>query len=128
MEFAAMHDKSLPPARYEHDDVTGSFIWIGSATIALLLLATAWVVFTIFPDTLSGPFLGLPLPEYPAPRLQVSSRADMEKFYAEELRRLDSVGWVDKTNGKVHIPISVAMRLVASRGIQDWPSPARRPP
>jgi hypothetical protein len=52
----------------------------------------------------------------------------MEKFYAEEMRRLNSAGWVDEAIGKVHIPISVAMRVVASQGIPDWPAPARRPP
>jgi hypothetical protein len=123
-----MHDKPLPPARHEAQDVSGPFIWIGSASIAVLVLAMALVVFVIYPHTLSDRFLRLPLPQYPAPRLQVSTRADMERFYAEEMHRLNNVGWVDKGSGKVHIPISVAMHLVASRGIQDWPSPARRPP
>jgi hypothetical protein len=123
-----MHDKPLGPARHESQDVGGVFIWIGSAFIAALVLALAWMVVVIFPQSLSDRFLRLPLPQYPAPRLQVSTRADMEKFYAEEMRRLNSVGWVDRASGKVHIPISVAMRAVASQGIPDWPAPARRPP
>jgi hypothetical protein len=123
-----MHDKPLSPARHEPKDVGGAFIWIGAALIAALVVALAWVVTVIFPESPSDRFLRLPLPQYPAPRLQVSTRADMEKVYAEEMRRLDSVGWVDRASGKVHIPISAAMRVVASRGIPDWPSSARRPP
>jgi hypothetical protein len=123
-----MHDKSLSPARHEPKDVGGAFIWIGAAFIAALVLALAWVVVAIFPESPSDRFLRSPLPQYPAPRLQVSTRADMEKFYAEEMRRLNSAGWVDEAIGKVHIPISVAMRVVASQGIPDWPAPARRPP
>jgi hypothetical protein len=123
-----MHDKSLSPARHEPKDVGGAFIWIGAASIAALVLTLAWVVMVIFPGSLSDRFLRLPLPQYPAPRLQVSTRADMEKFYAEEMRRLNSVGWVDRASGKVHIPISAAMRVAASQGIPDWPAPARRPP
>ena len=87
-----MHDKSLPPARHEPKDVGGAFIWIGSATIAVLVLVMALTVLAIFPHSLSGRFLGLPLPQYPAPRLQVSTDADMARFYAEEMRRLNSVG------------------------------------
>jgi hypothetical protein len=123
-----MHDKPLLPARHEAKDVSAPFIWTGAASIAVLVLAMALVVFVIFPHSLPDRFLRLPLPQYPAPRLQVSTRADMERFYAEEMRRLNSVGWVDKASGKAHIPISDAMRLIASRGIPDWPSPARRSP
>jgi hypothetical protein len=123
-----MHDKPLGPARHEAKDVGNAFIWIGAAFIAALVLALAFVVMVIFPDSLSGRFLRLPLPQYPAPRLQVSTRADMERFSAEEMHRLNSVGWVDRASGKVHIPISDAMHLVASRGIKDWPSPERGPP
>src|SRR5262245_9181148 len=74
-ECAAMHDKLLPSARHEPTDVSAPFIWIGSASIAILVLAMVLVVSVIYPHTLSDRFLRLPLPQYPAPRLQVSTRA-----------------------------------------------------
>jgi hypothetical protein len=51
----------------------------------------------------------------------------MAKFYAQEMSRLNSTGWVDKQRGIAHIPIADAMRLTAQQGIPDWPNSPTRP-
>ncbi|MBV9118589.1 MAG: hypothetical protein JOY63_14640, partial [Acetobacteraceae bacterium] len=43
----------------------------------------------------------------------------------QELDRLNSLGWVDRAKGLVHVPIDQAMRMVAKEGIKDWPAPAQ---
>jgi hypothetical protein len=101
-----MAEKALPAAQYEPRDVGGSFIWAGATLVLATVVALAF----------------LPLPLYPAPRLQPSPRADMARFYAEEMQWLNSTGWVDKAHAIVHIPISDAMREVAKAGIPGWPT------
>lgn len=72
--------------------------------------------------------VGMPVPNFPAPALQSSPRADMAAFLQAELTRLNGTGWVDRAHGIVHIPIADAMRRVAEDGIAGWPTPreARR--
>ena len=96
-----MPEKLLVPARHEPTDVGARFIWIGVA----LLLA-----------------------QYPNPQLQPSPSKDMAKFYAEEMRWLNSTGWVDKTRAIVHIPIADAMTKVVQEGIPGWPTPQEKRP
>ena len=52
----------------------------------------------------------------------------MERFYKDELLRLNGVGWIDKANGVAHIPITDAMRKVAEENIPGWPGSAEKPP
>lgn len=117
---------SIPAARREARDVSARFIAIaftmlltGVATVGLL----CWWIFPGAPhhDLLPAP---APAPAYPAPRLQASPRQDMAAFYRAEMVRLNSVGWVDRANGIVHIPIEQAMRMIAKDGIKDWPKPS----
>jgi hypothetical protein len=63
-----------------------------------------------------------PLPDYPAPKLQSDPTTDLRLFTAQELSRLNSTGWADKSHGIVHIPIDDAMRRIAAHGIPDWPA------
>jgi hypothetical protein len=117
-----MAEKALPAAQYEPRDVGGSFIWAGATLVLATVVALAFLVLWLFPDSISDRTLHLPLPLYPAPRLQPSPRADMARFYAEEMQWLNSTGWVDKAHAIVHIPISDAMREVAKAGIPGWPT------
>jgi hypothetical protein len=69
----------------------------------------------------------LPLPVYPAPRLQSDSAADMRAFHAQQMRQLESTGWADEAHGVVHIPIVDAMHIVGREGIPGWPAPETPP-
>jgi hypothetical protein len=86
-------------------------------------------VYWLYPQSRLDRTLSLPLPVYPAPRLQPNPPEDLKKFRASELSILESTGWVDKTDGVIHIPIGEAMRLVAHEGVPGWPTapPARAP-
>ena len=55
--------------------------------------------------------------EAPEPRLQKAPVADMNMMRLDEMQRLNSYGWVDKSAGVAHIPIERAMDLVAQRGL-----------
>jgi len=98
---------------------------------ALLLtsvLALALLDLWLYPGATIDRTMRLPLPRYPNAQLQPTPREDMAKFYDEEMRRLNGVGWIDKAHGVVHISISDAMRKVAQDGIPGWPAPTEKPP
>ena len=97
---------------------------MGAAVAVCLgtLILCAGLVFALYPESISDVTLHLPLATYPSPRLQPSPPADMRAFHAQEMRRLNGTGWVDKAQGVVHIPIEEAMRKVAADGIPGWPA------
>jgi hypothetical protein len=55
----------------------------------------------------------------PQPRLQVDPLADRQAVLGPE-RLAATYGWTDKARGRAHVPVEVAMRLLAARG---WPEP-----
>ncbi len=58
----------------------------------------------------------------PYPRLESGPLAPRARLNAEESARLSSFGWVDKASGTVHIPIDLAIEIVARQGISETPS------
>lgn len=125
----AESERAIPDARHEASDVGERFIWGALALLLFSLTAIGLFIWWLFPQSVPDRTLRPPLPVYPAPRLQPSPSADMRQFYAAEMQRLNSVGWVDKAHGIVHIPIADAMRKVAQEGIPGWPAaPERRSP
>ncbi len=121
-------ERTIPVARHEVSDVSERFVWGAFALVLSSLLAIALLALWLFPQSLLDRTIREPLPEYPTPRLQPSPRADMREFYAEEMERLNSTGWVDKEHGVVHIPIAGAMRQVVHDGIPGWPTAAAKQP
>lgn len=57
--------------------------------------------------------------EFPAPRLEVKSGANLAELRAAEDVDLNSYGWVDRNAGTVRIPIDRAMQLILERGLPD---------
>lgn len=121
-------EKVIPDARREVSDVGERFIWSAFAFLLVSLVAIALLILWLFPGSIQDQTIRRPLPAYPAPRLQPSPRADMQKFYAEEMQHLNSTGWIDKTHGTLHIPIADAMRKIAEEGIKDWPTAQGKQP
>jgi hypothetical protein len=60
---------------------------------------------------------GQQAPKPPAPRLQQYPDREMTAFRAVEEGTLGSYGWIDKSTGRVHIPIDEAIRLTLERGL-----------
>jgi magnesium-transporting ATPase (P-type) len=54
-----------------------------------------------------------PIP--PGPRLQVNPQADFQEYLRNQQETLKSYGWVSRAEGKVRIPINVAMELVVEK-------------
>jgi hypothetical protein len=59
----------------------------------------------------------------PAPRLEVAPRAALDALRREEDALLQSYGWVDRSQGRVRIPIDRALELIEQRGLPVRPAP-----
>jgi hypothetical protein len=57
----------------------------------------------------------------PGPRLETDAQAQLQRFRAEEEKRLNGYYWVDKQKGIVHIPIEQAMKKLAATGVPGFP-------
>jgi hypothetical protein len=116
-----MPEPILPPSRYENADASSRAALIAFPAILAGLLLSVLLLVWIYPGTTVDRRLPSPIPNYPSPRLQSDPAADMAKFRATELARLNNAGWDDRAKGLGHIPIDDAMRRVAAAGIPDWP-------
>jgi hypothetical protein len=116
-----MSDEALAPPRHELSDVGLRFVLVAVAGLVVGLVAMLALAAWLFPGTIGARFVPVHLPHPATPALQANPRADMAAFRREELQRLNSVGWIDKAAGRVHIPIAEAMRKVAAEGIAGWP-------
>ncbi|HXT80358.1 MAG TPA: hypothetical protein VN702_12390 [Acetobacteraceae bacterium] len=117
-----MPEHALPPARHEHQDVSFRPLLAGAVLLAAALLVVLAVTGVVFPVHRLDQPIRRQLPTAATPRLQPDDRAEMPAFYAQEMQRLHSAGWVDRQNGIVHIPIDQAMQDIAQRGIPGWPT------
>jgi len=61
------------------------------------------------------------------PRLVTAEPAVLAEFRAQEDAFLASYGWVEKDKGIARLPIDVAMKIVAERGVPRFPPPAPSP-
>lgn len=62
-----------------------------------------------------------PTDRFPKPSLQLDDVADMNLYRQSVTARLNSYGYIDKSAGIVHIPIDVAMGIVAKQGLPTRP-------
>lgn len=120
-----MSEQALPPARHERRDVGFSPMAIGLGIGALFVVLLVLVIGFVFPVHRLDRPIARNLPSAITPRLQPSPRSEMAAFYAEEMQHLNSLGWVNRASGIVHIPIEQAMRETVQRGIPDWPTGKR---
>jgi hypothetical protein len=66
---------------------------------------------------------------FPTPRLQNDDgNQDLANLHAREDLLLDHYSWVDRSQGKVRIPIERAMELIAQRGLPVAAQPASSEP
>ncbi len=113
---------AIPRARRETRDIGGRFI-LGAFLLLVGSIGTVGLVcWWLFPRAPHAALVPYPVPAYPTPQLQADPHEDMVRFYRQEIDRLNSLGWVDRAKGIVHIPIDQAMRQVGSKGIPGWPA------
>jgi hypothetical protein len=67
---------------------------------------------------------GDPANSFPMPHLQPDPIADLNKFRIREEQRLNSYGWVDQTQGRIHIPIEKAIDIMST----SWPAQEEQSP
>lgn len=61
------------------------------------------------------------------PKLLTNEPLNLEGYKAEQARRLQSYGWVDRATSTVHLPIGRAIELIAERGLPVSEAPAVDP-
>jgi hypothetical protein len=132
----AHHDPDIvnratkPELGYEYRDVDiprigkATFLFFGFTTIFILLSIP---IYFITLNKFDFAKWGTParearapeLPPQPHPLLQSSSAVerDIEKLRAEESRKVNGYGWVDKEKGIAHIPVEEAMKEIAAEGV-----------
>jgi len=71
---------------------------------------------------------GDPALRFPPPRLQPNPVADLNKFRVLEEERLNSYGWMDQAQDRIHIPIERAIELTAAAGLPVRPGASGFPP
>jgi hypothetical protein len=89
-----------------------------SGVIIVLVLGGLWSLFErTIPEDARVPAWAGPRELPPTPRLQIAPTADLAEYRQQERQRLNSYGWVDKSSGKVHIPIDKAIERIVSTGL-----------
>jgi hypothetical protein len=121
-------DTTPTPHVHETRDVNIRLIALFALSMAVVLggsLALMAWVFDLLHVTPAGHGpRGAPIaatPPYPLePRLQTSPTRDLQEMRRAENARLQSYGWVDRTAGRVRIPIEQAMQMVVEQGLPSW--------
>lgn len=109
---------------YERSDASLRLLGIIALGLFLTLCAIPGILLLFFPHaTMDRPKAPTLTP--PAPRLQADPQADLRELRTSEDARLASYGWIDRSQGIVHIPIERAMHDIAANGISDWPGGRR---
>ena len=117
-----------PGAGYEHTDVEPGVGYRFALWLAVAMALSAGLVYGIFmffgtrATAVNNATRTFPLAQGisqdpPSPRLQTQPFKDLYQLKTEQRGALTSYGWVDKTNGVVHIPIERAMALTLERGL-----------
>jgi hypothetical protein len=114
------------PGDYERSDADPRLIGALALGLALFLVATPFVLMTMYPSAHRSSGIPHDLPKPPAPRLQVDPTADLMQLRADETARLTSYGWVERDGRVAHIPIARAIDILSRRGLPGWPSPPPR--
>jgi hypothetical protein len=115
-----IHQEENPTTAFEPSDWSlrpVAFIYLG---IPVLLVISCFVLLVAYPNAL--PDVGRTLRiTPPGPRLQTDAEGDLQRFRAEEERRLNTYYWMDKQKGIVHIPIEQAMKKLAATSAPGFP-------
>jgi hypothetical protein len=108
---------------YEKRDISVGAVVIFAVSLVVALIIVHYLALEAF-HHLAGQSSKYPPPSplattrenFTGPRLLVNQKLDMEVFRASEDTLLNNYGWVDRTQGVVHIPIDRAIALLAQPG------------
>jgi hypothetical protein len=74
-------------------------------------------------DSLYPGRVALDVDQFPNPRLQEHPAVELARMRADEERRVNAYGWVDRKAGIAHIPVERAMDILAKTGLPKVPAP-----
>lgn len=120
---AEMHNENVS---HEHSDINIRTVLAFAVGLAVVVLASAvlmWIMFRMLEsqagksDPQLSPLARPSGQEAPAPRLMTNEPANLAKFRAEEMKKLEGYGWVDERAGVAHVPIEDAKKLILQRGL-----------
>lgn len=106
-----------------------STLFFVATTIAIFLVVPFYLWFLNLDGGAPGhQTIALAVPKAPNPLIQSSTSAKLEivELRTKEKAALNSYGWVDKSKGIAHIPITRAIALTAQRGV-NGPQGASNP-
>jgi hypothetical protein len=109
-----------PNTAFEPSDWSLGPVALIYVAILMLLVISCLVLIAAFPSSLPDVDRTLRIVP-PGPRLQTNPEAELQEFRAEEEKRLNTYGWIDKRKGIVHIPIEEAMKKLARTGAPGFP-------
>lgn len=118
-----MHEASFAPAHSGHESsVFGtSRIFVFSAALAALIIITALLAialvggFRLPPPPAAQPSQIAPGLQPAVPQLQSAPANDLHRYRKEKEQLLQEYRWIDKSSGRIQIPIERAMQLTAAR-------------
>lgn len=125
-----MNDQPPSPG-HERSDVHTRGIWFAGLGIAVTCVVIAFIMTLMFnhlyqrakmedrraAENNTASAVAQSRPQFPGPQLVIKSGTDLAAFRAEEEKKLNDYGWVDKKAGIVRIPIERAIDLTAQRGL-----------
>ena len=121
-----------PQIRHETTDVNvwavGKFA-IGLVAVTLISIVLLFGLLKFFQareETAMAPVVE-PTKVFPQPQLQKTPILDLRAIHAEEDKLLNGYGWVDQPKGVVRIPVSLAIDVLAKKGLPSRPVPAAAP-
>ena len=109
-----------PDVDFERSDMSIGVIALLAIVVLVYVCLAPFVLTRIYRPALGDADRQLTL-NPPGPQLQLDPPADLATLKANEDTRLESYGWVDRDKGIAHIPLTQAMKDVATRGIPDFP-------
>ena len=97
-------------------------VWLGLALCLVVVGAVSKILFEHLQKKAapvdSGPESTRISNQVPrAPRLQMNPVVDLRDLQKQEDDKLLNYAWIDRTHGRVRVPISRAMALLAERGL-----------
>ena len=118
--------RKSPTTDFERSDWSLRPVALIYVAIPVLLIVSSFVLIVAYPKTLPDVDRSLHIAP-PGPRLQTDDAGDLQKFRADEERRLDTYYWIDRQKGIVHIPIEQAMKKLVASGAPGFPKGQGQP-